>query len=369
MRNFRKHKTTIFLIASTLVIAVLIGIFGAVASKETASLAENAVGVTAEGGQEITSGIGGWFRNIFSYFGSVKKLREENEALKKMNIELDKQVKDMLGLEYENEDLRAMLGLAETEPKLDLVAARVIAKDPSNWYSSFTINKGTKDGIEKNQAVFTGNGELLGQVYKVGSSWAEIITVLDPDSSVGSAVGRTNDIGVLEGDYSLRLKGLCRLGYLSRDAEIAVGDYVETSGMGGIYPKGLLIGKVTEVIEENATMSKYATVEPLANIDKVNEVFVLRTFTEEIKLITRPDDGTREDEEEVGNEEEEDVSSESSESKPEPTKSVSEPSSKPAKKPTVTEKPSNQSSSTSQGSPAVSDGGGSQNMSGMELME
>jgi cell shape-determining protein MreC len=88
VRNFRKHKTIIFIVTLTLVVAALIGIFGAVTSNETAGFAENAVGVTAEGGQTLTCGIGSWFRNIFSYFGSVKKLREENEALKKMNIEL-----------------------------------------------------------------------------------------------------------------------------------------------------------------------------------------------------------------------------------------------------------------------------------------
>lgn len=359
MRDFRKHKTTIFVVALTLVIAILIGIFGAVASKEAASLAENAVGVTAEGGQAFASGVGNWFRNIFSYFGSVKKLREENEALKKLNIDLDKQVKDFQGLEYENEELRNMLGLTETEAKLDLVAARVIAKDPSNWYSSFTINKGANDGIEKGQAVFTGSGELLGQVFKAGSSWAEIITVLDPDSAVGSAVARTNDIGVLEGDYSLRLKGLCRLGYLSRDAEIAVGDYVETSGMGGIYPKGLLIGKVTEVVEENATMSKYATVEPLADIDKVIDVFVLKTFTEEIKVFTRKETEIEEETTEETEEKETEPQSESS-------KPTGESTSKPAKKPAESGKPSEQQS---QGSSATSESSGSQNMSGMELME
>ncbi len=283
MRNFMKHKTAIFLIGATLIIAILIGIFGAVASKEVASLSENAVGTVAEPGHAMSSGIGGWFSNIFTYFGSVKNLREEVAALEKENIDLDKKVRKLQGMEKENERLRAMVDLVEEEKKLDVVAARVIAKDPSNWYSSFTINKGTKDGIKKNQAVFTGNYELIGRVYKVGNGWAEIITVLDPDSSVGCTIERTKDIGVLEGDSSLRLQGLCRLGYLSRDAEISVGDYVETSGLGGIYPKGLLVGKITEVQEDNATMSKYATVEPIADIERVREVFVLRSFSEEIK--------------------------------------------------------------------------------------
>ncbi len=355
MRNFKKHKTAIFLISATLVLAIIIGVFGAIASKEVASLTENAVGITMGPGQEATTGIGGWFRNIFVYFGSIKALREENETLKKENIKLDKQVRDMMGLEAENDRLRIMLDLAKTENNLDLVASRVIAKDPSNWYSSFTINKGTEHGIEKNQAVFTANRELIGQIYKVGTNWAEVITILDPDSGVGSMVERTQDIGVLEGDSSLRMKGLCRLGYLSRDAEIAVGDYVETSGLGGIYPKGLLIGKVTEVKEDNATMSKSATVEPIADIDRVNEVFVLRSYTEVIKPATVLDEEEEQEEDEDGDEEEEEPSV---------------PAEKPANKPVSN--PATKPATTTEKTPAATKPSGSvtsEKMNGTELTE
>ncbi|MBO5364757.1 MAG: rod shape-determining protein MreC [Clostridia bacterium] len=362
MRKFREHKAAVLLIVATLVIAVLIGIFGAVASRETASIAENAVGAAAEPGQAATSGIGGWFRNIFTYFGSVKALRTENEALKKANVELDKQVRDMMGLEAENDSLRMMLDLAKIESKLDLVATQVIAKNPSNWYSSFTINKGTDDGIEKNQPVFTANCELIGQVYKVGSSWAEVITILDPDSGVGSMISRTKDIGVLEGDSSLRLRGLCRLGYLSRDAEIAVGDYVETSGMGGIYPKGLLVGKVTEISEDNATMSKYATVEPIADIGKVTEVFVLKSYTEELKPITVLDE---EEQEEDKNEDTEE------DGKEETPSATTKPTSKPTAQSTATTKPTTKPTSTPKPTASATSGNStsSQMMNGSELTE
>lgn len=337
MRNFKEHKTAIFLIVVTLIIAVLIGIFGAVASREMASLAEDTVGTVLEPAQGATSGIGGWFRNIVTYFGSVKSLREENDALKKANVALDKQVRDMQGLEAENDSLRMMLDLSKTENKLDLVATQVIAKDPSNWYSSFTINKGADDGIEKNQPVFTANCELIGQVYKVGSGWAEVITILDPDSGVGSMISRTKDIGVLEGDSSLRLRGLCKLGYLSRDTDIAVGDYVETSGMGGIYPRGLLIGKVTEVKEDNATMSKSATVEPIADIGRVTEVFVLKSYTEEIKPVTVLDEKkTEEDKEEEEKEETDEEGRPSVTTKP---SSASRPTATTTSKPVSTPKP------------------------------
>lgn len=295
MRNFREHKTAVFLIAATLAVAVLIGVFAAFSARDRAGAAENLVGAAAEPGQTAASGVGGWIQGIFSYFGSVKSLRAENEALKQENVALDKQVRDTEGLTQENQELRAMLNLMKTESKLDLVAAQVIAKDPSNWYSSFTINKGSNDGILKNQPVLTANKELIGQVYKVGSNWAEIITILDPDSGVGSMIERSKDLGVVEGDTALLQQGLCRIGYLARDTDIKIGDYIETSGMGGVYPKGLLIGTVLEIGEDHTNMSKYATVQPAVSIGKLSQVCVLTGFTEEIKRDEPSATGTEDD--------------------------------------------------------------------------
>ena len=295
MRNFREHKTAVFLIAATLAVAILIGVFAAFSARDRAGAAENLVGAAAEPGQTAASGVGGWLQVLFSYFGSVKSLRAENEALKQENVALDKQVRDTEGLTQENQELRAMLNLMKTESKLDLVAAQVIAKDPSNWYSSFTINKGSNDGILKNQPVLTANKELIGQVYKVGSNWAEIITILDPDSGVGSMIERSKDLGVVEGDTALLQQGLCRIGYLARDTDIKIGDYIETSGMGGVYPKGLLIGTVLEIGEDHTNMSKYATVQPAVSIGKLSQVCVLTGFTEEIKRDEPSATGTEDD--------------------------------------------------------------------------
>ena len=98
MRNFREHKTAVFLIAATLAVAVLIGVFAAFSARDRAGAAENLVGAAAEPGQTAASGVGGWIQGIFSYFGSVKSLRAENEALKQENVALDKQVRDTEGL-------------------------------------------------------------------------------------------------------------------------------------------------------------------------------------------------------------------------------------------------------------------------------
>lgn len=353
MRNFfEDHKGLVLLIAATLIIAVTIGIFAALAAREGASLAENAVEGVTTPGQTALSGTGNWFGNLFRYFGSVKSLREENEALKQANVELDKRLRDVQGLELENAELREMLKLQKTEHELDLVAAAVIAKDPSNWYETFTINRGTDHGLKEGQAILTAEKALVGKISRVGSDWAEVVTILDPECAVGALIERSKDVGVLEGDSSLRFQGRCRLGYLSRDADIQNGDYIETSGMGGVYPKGLLIGKILEIKEDNTNMSKYAIVEPVVNFSKLNQVFVLLNAVEVIKRIDIDLDALeaeREEETEAEDEDEEET--------------VSRPTSTP--KPVATSRPT----STPRPSSAASTSGNTNVMNGQELRE
>ncbi len=283
---FEEHKGLVMLIGATLILAIVIGIFAALAAKEGASLAEEAVlGGTAPVQGAIKDG-GNWISNLFTYFGSVKALREENQALKLENIQLDKRLRDSRGMELENQELRTMLDLRKTHPELELLAAEVTGKDPSNWYAALTINRGSDHGIREGQPVLGAGKELIGKISRVGDTWAEVITLLNPECGVGAMITRTQDVGVVEGDSSLRFGGKCRLGYLSRDAAVETGDYVETSGMGGVYPKGLLIGTILEISEDNTNMSKYAVIQPMAELGKLRQVFVL---LHAVEVISEPE--------------------------------------------------------------------------------
>lgn len=294
------------MIIATVLVAVIIGVFGKI--NREVSFIESVGGNIVSPVQGAVSETGGFFANIGTYFGSVKALYTENERLKNENTNLQKQLLDTKGLEEENEKLRRMLKLSEKETRIDMVAASVVAKDPTNWFSTFTINKGTDDGIEVNQPIVNSNRELVGQVSRVGGNWAEVITILDPQSSVGAMIKRSKEIGIIEGNSALRYEGKCRLGYIARDADIKQGDFVETSGMGGIFPKGLVIGVITEVYDENATMSKAAIVEPVTDIAKVNEVFVITDYTEmdlsETEQESEEEENDDEDEDEDSSDEE-----------------------------------------------------------------
>ncbi len=266
------------MIIATVVVAVIIGVFGKI--NREVSFIESVGGNIVSPVQSAVSETGGFFADIGTYFSSVKALYAENERLKNENTNLQKQLLDTKGLSDENEKLRRMLELSEKETRIDMVAASVVAKDPTNWFSTFTINKGADDGIEVNQPIVNSSRELVGQVSRVGGNWAEVITILDPQSSVGALIKRSKEIGIIEGNSALRYEGKCRLGYIARDTDVKQGDFVETSGLGGIFPKGLVIGVITEVYDENATMSKAAIVEPVTDIAKLNEVFVITDYTE-----------------------------------------------------------------------------------------
>lgn len=276
MKNLKKHKLAVFLITATLLGVICIGIYGG--EKRAASTTERIGGDGASVPQGWISSVGNFFGGIGDYFGSNKKLREENERLKNENTNLQKQINDNAGMQDENDELRQMLDLKKTQVDLTLIAASVSAKDPSGWYSTFTIDKGISDGIKEDQPVVNSNRELIGRIGRTGDNWAEVVTLLDPQASIGAMVKRSGAIGILEGNTELRYSNKSRFGYLSRDTDITTGDYLETSGQGGIYPKGLIIGKIEEVKDDSSTMSRYAEVSICADVSSVKEVFVISAF-------------------------------------------------------------------------------------------
>ena len=302
MRRFFEKKLLVFIVVATIIALITIGIFSAVNRRTT--VVENLGGSAATPVQSAASKTGGWFASLFSHFGDVKELKEATETLKNENIALQKQLNDMQGLSKENEELKRMLKLKEQSVNISMVAATASAKDPSNWYSSFTINIGKKDGVERNQPVVDSNRYIIGQISEVGENWARVITILDPQSSIGGYIRRSKEIGIVEGNSELRYDELCRLSYIARDTDIQKGDFVETSGLGGVFPRGLIIGTISDIYDDNATMSRIATIKPLADISKVSNVFVVTDYTEN-DLAIREEAPSEEDEEDNESDEDE----------------------------------------------------------------
>ena len=157
-------------------------------------------------------------------------------------------------------------------------AAQVVSRDPGNWFSTITVDKGTADGIAVDQAVITNNKALVGRVYEVGSNWAKIITVTDPECSAGALIERSGEYGVTEGDATLEQEGKCKLSYISKNTNIIVGDTLVTSGLGGIFPAGLSIGKVMSMKTDVQGISQYAVVEPACDLKKLKNVLIITSW-------------------------------------------------------------------------------------------
>ena len=175
----------------------------------------------------------------------------------------------------ENERMKDLLGLAEERPELQYRDAEVVRRSSSNWSSDLTINRGSTGGVKVNDCVIDQYGHLIGVVTQADLNSSVVTTILDPTLEVGGRVARTDEDAILEGDFTLMLDGLVRLSYIPEQAKLVTGDQVITSGLGGIYPSGLAVGSIRSLTVEEDGITRYAQVEPAADIAGVRYVYVI----------------------------------------------------------------------------------------------
>ncbi|HOQ00179.1 MAG TPA: rod shape-determining protein MreC [Acetivibrio clariflavus] len=216
--------------------------------------------------------------DFFAHFEDIDKLRKENEVLKQKVHELVYENEKLIDLKIKNEELRRALDIKDQYSTMDMVGANIIAKDMGNWFDIFTIDRGTKDGIEIDYPVVTSNG-LVGRVMQTDLFTSKVISIIDEDSSISARLSKTSDLVVVKGDRKLKDQGLCIMNYIPADADVSAGDRVETSGVGGIYPKGILIGTVKEVRQRTNELDRYAIIEPVVDFKRLEEVFILKPKT------------------------------------------------------------------------------------------
>ncbi len=273
MKRFIKNRCVLGLVIFVLLFSVVIGVINA--TNPDVTFVENVVQVVVTPVQKLFTNIGTGVSDFFGYFSDIDKLKVEIKDLKKENSHLKEELnKSEISLR-ENEELRKLLSLKDAYPELELETAQVIARDPSNWYNTFTIDKGAVDGINVNQPVISVDRTLVGRISEVGTTWARVITINDPGHSAGAEIVRSGEYGIVEGEASADEGGNCRLSFVSKNANIIVGDKVVTSGMGGIYPKGLTIGKVLDIRPDLQGISQYALISPEADIDNIKAVLIV----------------------------------------------------------------------------------------------
>ena len=212
---------------------------------------------------------------FFGYFEDVKETKKANQELLKKVNELERQLLDLDRLTKENKELREALNFKDQYDEYDFIGCSIIAKDPGNWFEVFTINRGMNDKITPDSPVITAYG-LVGRVSKTDLTTSRIISIIDIDSTVSARLSKSRDLIVVRGDVELKGKGLCRADYIPPNVDVMPGDTVETSGIGGIYPKGIIIGKVVSVISNEGQYDSYAVIEPVVDFKRLEEVIVLK---------------------------------------------------------------------------------------------
>jgi rod shape-determining protein MreC len=273
LRLFRNKA--LLLVLFTIIMLILIGFSSSQNSK--INRINNLVSVPLTPIQRFFSYVGQRIDSGLSFLRDMKLIRLENEELKIRINELEKENRELLAYKEKNEQLRKALNLKDRFDDYEIIGGNVIAKDPGNWFNIFKIDVGERDGVMNDLPVLSTGKSLVGRIMTTDITSSKVITIIDEDSVLSGWISKAGGGPVrIRGDLALKEQGLCRMDYIPVDVNVEVGDVIETSGLGGIYPKGIIIGKVKEVRTASSELDRYAVIEPSTDFKRIEEVFVLK---------------------------------------------------------------------------------------------
>ena len=273
MRIFQ-NKFFLICLCIALVLTIVPSVFAIMGYQ---SLAKNIVGTVTMPVRWVATVIGNAFEGFGKYFGSMKALNEENLALIDENAALKEQLQKAELLEKENERLRDYLDMKNQYPSFTFEEGMVISHSSGNYITNFTLNRGTLHGIAKGMPVVTKEGSV-GYVIEVGLNWSMVSTLIETATSVGAYIPRSEVVGIVSGDYSMRQQGTCKIGYIDAAADVVVGDTVYSSGTGSVYPADLKIGTVTAIDVDEYNRTLVATVTPAVDLSDLKWVMVITGY-------------------------------------------------------------------------------------------
>ena len=262
------------LIVAALLCAMLVTIFTAVTGRAFGSkVVQTVLSPFRAAGTSIVNRI----ERVYDYIFKYESLQSENRELKARIIRMEENARTVDQLERENERLAAAAGLVAEHPDYKLVDAYLISWDVSNWKSAFTISKGTRSGIRVGQVAVTEYRQVVGLVTEAGPNWATVTTVLDSSLGIGASVSSTGDIGMVEGALATGAEGLLRMNYLPTDSVLKNNEQVLTTGS-TVYPRGLIIGYITDAGFDETGVAKYAILRPAADLNDLEQVFIIKDY-------------------------------------------------------------------------------------------
>lgn len=269
MNNYKKKG--IIGIIITIIILIVIVIISNIKINNL-SYIENAFSFLVMPVQNGLTYLKNWISGNNEFFVDISKLKEENEKLREENSKLEQSLREFEIIKSENATLKEYVNLKDKYTEYKTLPAYVINKDISNYNDTIIINVGEKDGIAVNMPVISDKG-LVGHVISVTASTAKVQTIVDTSSSISCTLTSSRDTlvarGTLEDDSTLKAT------FIPTQATVMQGDTVETSGLGGIYPKGILVGIIEKVTETKNITDRYATIKTAVDFAKIETVLVI----------------------------------------------------------------------------------------------
>lgn len=247
----------------------------------TNNIVQKTIGTVIVPMQKGLDSIGGWIAARVENSKSVSELKDENEALKLQVDTLKAQISSMENNLAELDNLRDLLSLKEKYPNYNMVGARIISSDAGNWYDTFTIDKGSLDGIKVDMNVIADNG-LVGIVIETGLNHSKVRAITDDSSSVSAQNANTNEACFVNGSLKLKDTGLLEVELIKADARMIEGDEIVTSYLSDKFLPALPIGYINSVTEDSSSLTKTATVTPIVNFEHLTNVLVITQLKKDL---------------------------------------------------------------------------------------
>lgn len=272
-------KSFRFRILAMLFVAVFFFMVHAAQNRQAAPLISSVIGSVLTPVKKVSASVYYGVINAFSDLFSASDTAKENELLKEEAALYRQMLVELERYKSENEHLREFLEIKRENPGFSVEPAMVIARETSDRFYSFTIDCGAKSGVKAGNPVITRDG-LVGIVSETGANHAKVRTILDAAVEVGVMDVSTREVGVTSGSVTLAEQGLLRMAYLPRDALAKKGHLVATAGIGGMYPKELIVGEIVEISPDSNGLSLNAVIRPFGEIQTIQSVLVIKSFEE-----------------------------------------------------------------------------------------
>ena len=274
MKHFFTNRVKTVLIIAVLLAAVL-AVVGSLTQMSLADmLVKGILTPIRAGASKLTDSA----EQIYNYIFEYEALQTENLRLKEQLSQLEEDSRRADALERENNRLRAALGMSEVREDFKLVDSYVISRSSQEWSSTFTVNRGTANGIRVGMCAITANGEVVGLVSEAGPNYAVIKSVMDSSLEISATIASSGYNGMVQGGYASGKEGLLRMDYLPSNSVIRNHDQVVTSGS-TVYPRNLIIGHVVDADFDDTGVAKYALLEPAVNVASLEQVFIVTEYT------------------------------------------------------------------------------------------